>query len=181
MMKWAKERDSLIAQTRAFVNSVIVWKADAPPPADPLRPVAIENPFALTPRDEPEQIAAAETPERTDIAAPAQPLPIAELPVPRAVSPASPSAKAVLREHDERQTTAAPSERQTATEEVAPEKDEAAQNDVRKEIQSRVAAFQAHQRRFAKEREAYFNSVLTKARSAINGHDDDNGRDTNAT
>jgi hypothetical protein len=39
------------------------------------------------------------------------------------------------------------------------------QSDIRKEIQSRVAAFQAHQHRFAREREAFFNSVLTKARS----------------
>jgi hypothetical protein len=41
------------------------------------------------------------------------------------------------------------------------------QSDVRKEIQNRVAAFQAHQHRFHRERDAYFNSVLTKVRSAI--------------
>jgi hypothetical protein len=47
-----------------------------------------------------------------------------------------------------------------------------AQSDVRREIQTRIAAFQAHQHRFHREREAYFNSVLTKARSAIeNGPD----------
>jgi hypothetical protein len=46
------------------------------------------------------------------------------------------------------------------------------QSDVRKEIQNRVAAFQAHQHRFHAEREAYFKSVLTKVRSAIeNGTD----------
>jgi hypothetical protein len=46
------------------------------------------------------------------------------------------------------------------------------QSDVRQEIQSRVAAFQAHQHRFHREREAYFKSVLTKARSEIeNGPD----------
>jgi hypothetical protein len=43
---------------------------------------------------------------------------------------------------------------------------------VRKEIQSRVAAFQAHQHRFQREREAYFKSVLTKACSAIEGRSD---------
>jgi hypothetical protein len=46
------------------------------------------------------------------------------------------------------------------------------QSDVRREIQNRVAAFQAHQHRFHREREAYFKSVLTKVRSAIeNGPD----------
>jgi hypothetical protein len=45
-------------------------------------------------------------------------------------------------------------------------------SDVRQEIQSRVAAFQAHQHRFHREREAYFKSVLTRARAEI-----DNGPD----
>ena len=45
-------------------------------------------------------------------------------------------------------------------------------SEVRKEIENRVAAFQAHQHRFHREREAYFKSVLTKVRSAIaNGPD----------
>ncbi len=43
---------------------------------------------------------------------------------------------------------------------------------MRKEIQSRVAAFRAHQHRFQREREAYFNSVLTQARSTIEGESD---------
>ena len=46
-------------------------------------------------------------------------------------------------------------------------------SEVRREIQNRVAAFQAHQHRFHREREAYFKSVLTKVRSAI-----ENGPDT---
>ena len=46
------------------------------------------------------------------------------------------------------------------------------QGDVRKEIESRVAAFQAHQHRFQREREAYFNSVLTQARSTTEGKSD---------
>jgi hypothetical protein len=40
-----------------------------------------------------------------------------------------------------------------------------ARGEVRQEIQNRVAAFQANQHRFQREREAYYNSVLTKARS----------------
>jgi hypothetical protein len=38
-------------------------------------------------------------------------------------------------------------------------------SEIRKEVQTRVAAFQAHQHRFQREREAYFSSVLAKARS----------------
>jgi hypothetical protein len=40
-------------------------------------------------------------------------------------------------------------------------------SEIRKEVQTRIAAFQAHQHRFQREREAYFNSVLTKARSTF--------------
>ena len=47
------------------------------------------------------------------------------------------------------------------------------QSEARKEIQNRIAAFQAHQHRFHREREAYFKSVLIKVRSAI-----ENGPDT---
>jgi hypothetical protein len=39
------------------------------------------------------------------------------------------------------------------------------QGDVRAEVQNRIAAFQAHQHRFRREREAYFDSVLAKVRA----------------
>lgn len=38
-------------------------------------------------------------------------------------------------------------------------------NEVRDEIQGRVAAFRAHQQLFQRERDDYFNSVLAKARA----------------
>lgn len=160
-MKWAKERDSLIAQTRAFVNSVIAWKADITPPAGSVHPVAIENTFAERLREELEQIEtiekleeAVEKPETEELV---RAMPKAELPSPKVTSFTPPS------DGDNLQDT--------------PQKEETVQNDVRKEIQSRVAAFQAHQHRFAREREAYFNSVLTKARSSLDRGDDDSDRD----
>ena len=121
-MKWAKERDDLIAQTKAFVQSVSGRKPQAAP--EPVRPVPapIENPFAEL------------------VSKPAANAPIENF------APAEPVAKV------EKASDLPP----------AP-----AQGDVRKEIQTRVAAFQAHQHRFHREREAYFNSVLTKARSAL--------------
>lgn len=129
-MRWAKERDSLIAQTRAFVQSVIGGRSEkASTEADQLRPIAIENTFAVAPATPAEEADAIEKSENVE---PVQALPPAELP--------------------------------SATE--LPVED-SLQDEVRKEIQNRVAAFQAHQHRFAREREAYFNEVLTKARSAI--------------
>jgi hypothetical protein len=133
VMKWAKERDSLIAQTRAFVNSVITWKAEATPSSGSIEPVAIENTFAVSP-------VPGETVTGSEATEPTQAVPTAELP-----SAGEPSV------HD------------------------TVQNDLRKEIQIRVAAFQAHQHRFAREREAHFKSVLakarSKARSALDGDD----------
>lgn len=159
-MKWAKERDSLIAQTRAFVNSVIAWKADTAPPPESAQPVAIENTFAVTPREEFEHVEAIEKLETDEeTAEAAQALPTAELPAPKLPSIKPPSAEGAPSAND------------------ALQKEEASQTDVRKEIESRVAAFQAHQHRFAREREAYFNSVLTKARSALDGKNEDTGLD----
>lgn len=45
------------------------------------------------------------------------------------------------------------------------------QTDVREEIDSRIAAFRAHQQRFHKDRDEYFNSVLAKARAETNSKD----------
>ena len=42
-------------------------------------------------------------------------------------------------------------------------------SDVRQEIRGRVAAFRAHQELFHRERDAYYNSVLTRVRAAT-GH-----------
>jgi hypothetical protein len=132
-MKWSKERDDLIAQTKAFVQSVTGRKPQVTPepvsaqPAS-VRPVPIENPFA-----EPVSTPAANT------------VPIENL------------------------VPAEPIETIKQTSELPPAP---AQSDVRKEIQTRVAAFQAHQHRFNRERDAYYNSVLAKARSDIkNGPD----------
>jgi hypothetical protein len=127
-MKWQKERDDLIAQTKAFVQSVTGRTPQAVLSAVFNKPAPIENPFvAPAPVSPPplpiEQVVAANSTE----ARPAEAAPIEQYLPPKAPTP----------------------------------------GDVRKEIQTRVAAFQAHQHRFHRERDAYFNSVLTKARSAI--------------
>ena len=172
-MKWAKERDSLIAQTKAFVNSVIAWKADSAPPSEPAPPVAIENPFAVRLREELELIDAVAPLEAEDETAElAQALPVAELPSseptpsePASPDPGSPDVPPLTTPS----VSDAPQDANILHKADALQKEDPVQNDIRKEIQSRVAAFQAHQHRFAREREAYFNSVITKARSTLDG------------
>ena len=168
-MKWAKERDSLIAQTKAFVNSVIAWKADSAPPSEPAPPVAIENPFAVRLREELELIDAVAEDETAELA---QALPVAELPSseptpsePASPDPGSPDVPPLTTPS----VSDAPQDANILHKADALQKEDPVQNDIRKEIQSRVAAFQAHQHRFAREREAYFNSVITKARSTLDG------------
>jgi hypothetical protein len=128
-MKWTKERDDLIAQTRAFVQSVTGRMPEIAAAPLPVEPVRTENPvFAAHPgANEPHVLfEPIEKVERTSVPPAIEVLPGRVLP----------------------------------------------QSDVRKEIENRVAAFQAHQHRFHREREAYFKSVLTRMRSAIENRPD---------
>lgn len=104
-MKWARERDLLIAQTMTFVQSITGKKPEA------------EARIEFVPAEEIERA------ER--------PVEIVHEAVP-AMRP-SPAPRSGLRE----------------------------------EIQGRVAAFRAHQQLFDRERDAYFNAVLTKVRASI--------------
>ena len=128
-MKWQKERDDLIAQTKAFVQSVTGRTPQAVLSPVFNKPAPIENPFVAP--------------------APVSPPP---LPIEQVVAANS--------------TEARPAEATPIEQDLPPAK-APTPGDVRKEIQTRIAAFQAHQHRFHRERDAYFNSVLTKARSAI--------------
>ena len=129
-MKWAKERDVLIAQTKAFVQSVTGRRPDNTVESTSVEMNRTEpartDYSGFTPRSVPaDSFESIEKVEQTAI-------PVVEAPPVRVLP------------HSE----------------------------VRREIQNRVAAFQAHQHRFHREREAYFKSVLIKVRSAIeNGPD----------
>lgn len=119
-MKWMKERDLLIAQTRAFVQSVTGRRPDIAGQPVSVELSRTENPAMATRPSSAEPSTSVDPVERRDLSPP-----------------------------------------EISTILVLP------QGDVRNEIQSRVAAFQAHQHRFHREREAYFKSVLTKARAEI--------------
>jgi hypothetical protein len=123
-MNWTKERDALIAETKAFVQSVTGRRPQIAAEPLPVEPVLTENPVF------------------TSHSAPVLFEPIDKVEPTNVPTPEAPPARMIP------------------------------QSDVRKEIQNRVAAFQAHQHRFHREREAYFKSVLTKVRAAIeNGPD----------
>jgi hypothetical protein len=114
-MEWVKERDLLIAQTLAFVQSVTGNRLDAEAYAAQAESTA--------------RIAAAPI-DATRIIEPPE-----SRPVPRPESVALP--RAVFAD------------------------------DLRAEMQSRVARFRAHQERFTREREAYCSATLAKARAGI--------------
>jgi hypothetical protein len=105
MIKWAKERDLLIAQTMTFVQSI-----------NGKTPEAETRPEARI------EFAAIDDIERVE-----RPVEIVQM--------RSPSS--------------------------------ALRNELREEIQGRVAAFRAHQQLFDREREAYCKSVLTRVRASL--------------
>jgi hypothetical protein len=116
-MKWMKERDLLIAQTKAFVQSV-AGKIVATDARDELREVRIEPTSA-------DKIAEVERPVET---------------------------KPIETKSIETVQITRPSPVRLG--------------DFREEIRGRVAAFRAHQELFNRERNEYFNSVLTRLRAS---------------
>ena len=113
-MKWTEERDLLIAQTEAFVQSV------AGNGQQPEIGTRAQARIEFTPVVEIEKV------ER----------PIERVPVTRPLP----------------------------------------RDDVREEIQGRVAAFRAHQQLFDRDRDAYFNSVLARLRDSTRGQPKATGR-----
>jgi hypothetical protein len=120
-MSWKKERDLLIAQALAFVQSVSA-KKDDDGNRDTESDVAVAPIGAIT--DTPVEAVAIEDPIK--IAEPPKDIRL-NIPVERMAMP----------------------------------------NDIRTEIQGRIASFRAHQERFHREREAYFSATLAKARTTI--------------
>jgi hypothetical protein len=141
-MKWSKERDDLIAQTKAFVQSVSGRKPQVAPEPVSVRPVSV-TPVSVKPVS-------------------VKPVPV-ENPFAELGSKPAPNAPI------ENFVSVEPVAKVEKASDLPPVP---AQSDIRSEIQTRIAAFQAHQHRFHREREAYFNSVLTKARSAFENDPD---------
>jgi hypothetical protein len=150
-MKWLKERDELIAQTEAFVKSVTARRPQAAVSPVPAQSAPIENPFSHV-AARPTLSSPAPTPPPEPLSSP-KPLPVEDLALPQPIEyleqlAASPRAE-------------------------PPPIKAFARGEVRQEILNRVAAFQANQHRFQREREAYYDAVLTKARSTAHDGADD--------
>jgi hypothetical protein len=136
-MKWIRERDALIAQTLAFVQSVSGRRDDVRSPsagmAAPVLTAEIVSVQAVTVAFEPPQtdpLPQAAVPLQPSPQPSPQPLP-QSLPQPFPVPPPRPG------------------------------------SDFRSEMQARIASFRKHQQRFEREREEYCAATLTKLRAAI--------------
>jgi hypothetical protein len=160
-MTWKEERDALIAQTMAFVQSVTGKPADFS--QFELPPVPVRTPLAPRQAAISRETISAEpiVGDRTEPDAPrselAQPVPA------RAPEPARPREQASVIPEASRPGPALP-ERFTS---IASQLD--LQRDMQAEIRARVARFRAHQERFTRERQEYFSATLARLKASAEG------------
>jgi len=152
-MKWMQERDLLIAQTLAFVQSVTGKTPDAEPTA--AEPTVVEpivaEPMVVRPAvAKPIALLKIEISEAAEPPRAAAPLPDVT-PLPAETPPAARAAEEV------------PSERSMPT--PLPRLD--LRDDFQAEIRARVANFRAHQERCTREREAYCNATMAKVHAVL--------------
>lgn len=139
-MSWKTERDLLIAQTMAFVQSVTGKRPDLEQAAD-ARP-DIAEPFIQAAQILQAPVEAVKI-DATDVVEPSRDIKDVQVQIP----PVQISQTQIPHSRIPRA--------------IAP-------GDVRSEMQARVANFRAHQERFNRERQEYFSATLTKLRAAIN-------------
>ncbi|MCK1394586.1 hypothetical protein [Bradyrhizobium sp. 1] len=136
-MKWIRERDALIAQTMAFVQSVTGKKDGFHPPETSATASAVTTETVTVQEIVTVQIIEAEPP--------------------LALRPPEPKVEASPRPIQSPPTQVPPVQ-------IPPPR---MGGDVRSEIQARIANFRKHQERFEREREEYCAATLTKLRAAI--------------
>ena len=141
-MKWMRERDLLIAQTMAFVQSVTGKMPEA------------EKTVAAS-----VALLAVETSETTRAAAALPNIEslLAETP------PATQAPREVSREVSRDVSREMPREISRPAPLARPD----LQEDFQSEIRARVASFRAHQERFNREREAYCSATMAKVHAAL--------------
>jgi hypothetical protein len=150
-MKWMKERDLLIAQTMAFVQSVTGKTPDAEK--------TFTTSVALLSVEASETIEASETVERSETIRAASVLPDIEALLAR-TPPAAQAPKDVPRE----------ASREEIPQEISRPTPPARldlREDFQSEIRARVASFRAHQERFNREREAYCTATMAKVHATL--------------
>ena len=148
-MSWREERDALIAQTLAFVQSVTGKPADFSQLAAPSAPaIASTMPLAAEAQAE----AAAVTSGHD-----ASPAPDTTKPMPPSGSPTITG-----------EPGAAFPESITGHPFTSITSQLGLQRDMQAEIRARVASFRANQERFNRERQEYFSSTLERLRASMN-------------
>lgn len=155
-MKWMRERDLLIAQTMAFVQSV----TGKPPEAERTVTASTVTTSTVTTSV---ALFSVETSETTRIAAA---LPETALPNIEFLLPEPPAAQApteTSREISREVSRDIPREIPTAAPLPRPDLRE----DFQSEIRARVANFRAHQERFNREREAFCSATMAKVHAAL--------------
>lgn len=139
-MKWMKERDLLIAQTMAFVQSVTGKMPEAEK--------TIAAPVALP---------AVELFESARAAAPLSDMPLPVMPLPDINTVLVETTPAVPAPIDMPKELSRPA--------PLPRLD--LRDDFQAEIRARVANFRAHQERFNREREAYCSATMAKVHASL--------------
>jgi hypothetical protein len=195
-MSWREERDALIAQTLAFVQSVTGKPADFAqlgPPAEPSveqPPLGMGLPAARTEhsaddidaagfevmRAEAAMVEAAmrlvsNNPRPAPAATGAGAARAATAPSPASLAPlTSPTASAqpTISAQPDGQPAQFTGEHFTSI-----SSELGLQRDMQSEIKARVATFRAHQERFSRERQEYFSSTLAKLRASMTAPDSD--------
>ena len=169
-MKWMKERDLLIAQTMAFVQSVTGKRPDfdAPSAASDTPASGTPAPVAAAPIP---SLAAAPQPD--EAAPPPAVIAAAIIAAPASPPPVSPAlvSSVVAIEVPPAPVAAAPAPIGEAPPPAPAQPGKFAKLDIRgdfqSEVRARVANFRANQARFLKEREEYCSSTMDKVRAAL--------------
>jgi hypothetical protein len=140
-MGWKQERDSLIAQTLAFVQSVTGRREEIVPAR--AAAVDLDALAASLERSAPHAI----PPKRIETSVEAG-----------VEAPVEPALKAVPPVEPAQSVEPPPS---------APTRRPIVQSEMQEEIRARIASFRAHQERFNREREEYFSATLARLRAVM--------------
>jgi hypothetical protein len=147
-MDWKRERDALIAQTHAFVQSVAGKKEESVKAAEARLESRLPR---MAPLQPPLEVGAAPVPAAPPSSLPIEPLSTQSLPTQSLQTEFLPIA-AIKASEPPHIVCPVPL---------------GIQNEVKGEIQARIASFRAHQDRFNRERAEYFSATLARLRAAL--------------
>jgi hypothetical protein len=161
-MKWMKERDLLIAQTMAFVQSVTGKMPDTGKTTESSVAFTVETPNPVF-VDTSALVETSAPVERSEIARPAPA--VSDVSPLRMVMEAPPVVRAPLASQPPAMEVSVETSR--ASPKPVPLSRPDLREDFQSEIRARVANFRAHQERFNREREAYCTATMAKVHAVL--------------